>query len=334
MLTTRHLRMAGRFAAHRWRALHPFEVQAAVLNACNLRCVYCRCPDEKTDLMDTAQWTAAIRGLAAVGTMRIKYQGGEPTLRQDFRALCAASQAAGIVTAVITNGLQFAAKPELLDHLDEIVFSLDSTTPAHTDRMRGAGVHARTVEGIEIARARGIRLFINMVVTGQTVDEIEAMLDFCEARGIGLNAQPVVFGRKYYDDAARPFALSDAQVRAMHRRLAEWKRQGRALMFAASTYENVLDWSDYGEISERSADGSSCMAGRFYIHIEPNGDVHPCVQHTADFQPKNIVRDGLESALFHAQRHDCRDCFSAYLNERKALFGLRPRALLELARRG
>jgi MoaA/NifB/PqqE/SkfB family radical SAM enzyme len=334
MLAARHMRFAARFAAHRFRALHPFEVQAAVLNACNLRCVYCRCPDEKIDLMDTEQWTAAIRGLGELGTMRIKYQGGEPTLRHDFPTLCAAAQAAGIATAVVTNGLQFAAQPELLDRLDEVVFSLDSPTPAHTDRMRGDGVHARAVEGIELARARGLRVFINMVVTAQSIDQIEPMLEFCEARGIGLNAQPVVFGRKYYNDAARPYALSNDQVRAMHRQLVAWKRAGRPLMFAASTYENVLDWPDYGELSRRSTNGSACMAGRYYVHIEPNGDVHPCGQHAADFRPKNIVRDGLEAALTHVQRHDCRDCFSAYLNERKALFAMRPMALWEMARRG
>jgi MoaA/NifB/PqqE/SkfB family radical SAM enzyme len=284
--------------------------------------------------MDTDQWIDTIRHLGELGTMRIKFQGGEPTLRQDLGTLCAASQAAGIATAVVTNGLQFAAQPELLDHLDEVVFSLDSPTPAHTDRMRGAGVHGRAVEGIDLARARGLRVFINMVVTAESIDEIEPMLEFCEARGIGLNAQPVVFGRKYYNDAARPYALSNDQVRAMHRQLVAWKRAGRPLMFAASTYENVLGWPDYGELSQRTANGSTCMAGRYYIHIEPNGDVHPCAQHTADFQPKNIARDGLEAALTHVQRHDCGDCFSAYLNERKALFAMRPMALWEMARRG
>lgn len=335
MLNARHLRFAARFAAHRFQALHPFEVQAALLNACNLRCQYCRCPDEKTDLLTTGQWVDAIRGLGALGTMRIKFQGGEPTLRTDFGELCAAAQAAGILTAVVTNGLQFAAKPALFDHLDEVVFSLDSATPAHTDRMRGAGVHAGVLEAIDLARARAIPVFINMVVTCDTVDEIEPMLAFCEARGIGLNAQPVVFGRKYYDDAARPFALSDDQVRAMHRRLAAWKRQGRPLMFAASTYENVLSWADYGDISRRVPEPSSCMAGQFYVHIEPNGDIHPCTQHAAvTFRPKNFAHDGLEAALLHVQHHDCGNCFSAYLNERKALFGLRPGALLEMARRG
>jgi MoaA/NifB/PqqE/SkfB family radical SAM enzyme len=334
MLSERHLRFAVRYAAHRFRKLHPFEVQASLLNACNLRCAYCRCPDVKIELMATEHWVRTLDKLGALGTMRIKYQGGEPTLRQDFRTLCAASQAAGIVTAVVTNGLQFAGKPELFDHLDEVVFSLDSATPEHTDRIRGAGVHARVCEAIEIARSRGINIFVNMVVTRHNIDEIEPMLDFCEARGIGLHSQPAVYGRKYYDDAVKDFALTDEQIRAMHRRLGELKRNGRRLMFSADTYENVLDWNDYTEISRRTEGASTCMAGRFYVHIEPNGDVHPCNQHDAAFTPRNILRDGLEAALANAQNHDCGDCYCAYLNERKAVFGMRPLALWEMARRG
>lgn len=334
MLQIRHLRMAARYAMHRLHPLHPFEVQAAVINACNLRCLYCRCPDEKIDLLDTAQWTDTISRLAALGTIRIKFQGGEPTLRHDFRELSATARRAGMITAVVTNGLQFAAQPELLDHLDEVVFSLDSIRPEHTDRVRGHGVHARVLDAIELVRSCRVRTFINMVVTGDTLDEIEPMLEFCEARGIGLNAQPVVFGRRYYDDQARSMALSEEQVLVMHRRLAEWKRQGRPLMFGASTYDAVRNWVGYDEIS-RLAPVSTCMAGRFYIHIEPNGDIHPCAQYAAgNFKPKNIVRDGLDAALEHVQRHQCGNCFSAYLNERKALFELRPHAVHELLARG
>jgi hypothetical protein len=56
--------------------------------------------------------------------------------------------------------------------------------------------------------------------------------------------------------------------------------------------------------------------------------------HGPPFEPKNVVSDGLEAALRHAQRHHCGDCWSAYLNERKFVFGLRPSALLEVVRRG
>jgi MoaA/NifB/PqqE/SkfB family radical SAM enzyme len=334
MIRRRHLRMAARFVTHRLRELHPFEVQAVLLNACNLRCRYCKCPDIRTAVMDTDQWLDVIRRLGRLGTIRIKFQGGEPTLRPDFRDLCAESQRCGMITAATTNGTEIPRRPELLDFLNEIVFSLDAVTPEIHDRTRGRGTHARVLEAIDVARRRELRIFVNMVVTRESLPEIEAMLDFCETRGIGLHAQPVIFGRKNFNEEARPLALTAEEIRAMHRRLGEWKRQGRSLMFAASTYARVAEWADYDQLTTRSPGPSACMAGTFYVQIEANGDIVPCGQYGAAFAPKNIVRDGLEEALRHARYHDCGDCFTAYLNERKALFALRPAALLEVARRG
>jgi len=331
MLQARHLRLATRFVRHRFEDLHPYEVQAVLLNACNLKCEYCCCPELKTSLLTTAQWLAVVERLGELGTLRLKWQGGEPTLRNDFGELCRAVRRAGIVCAVVTNGTQIAERPELLDDMDEVVFSLDAVTPEINDAARGAGVHAQVMRAIEHARRRPLRLYINMVVTQRNLHEVDAMLRFCEERGIGLNAQPVSFGASYYDEGARAVVPHEDEIRNLYRQMAEWKRQNRPLMFAVSTYEKATLWRDYNTLSRRS--DAVCAMGRFYVHIEPNGNVHPCVQHSADFQPKNVVYDGLEEALRHVRRHNCGDCYSAYLNERKALFSLRPQALWEFARR-
>ena len=334
MIGRHHLRMAARFASGRLRELHPFEVQAALLNACNLKCVYCKCPEIATRLLTTEQWREIVRGLARLGTLRIKWQGGEPTLRPDFRELCAESQRHGIRTAVVTNGLAIAGNASLLDHLDEVVVSLDSPRAEVNDALRGDDVFARATRAMALARERGVRVFVNMVLTQRNLPDLEAMLAFCEERGAKLNAQPVSFGRIFYDDRARELGLTAEQTLEVHRRLAGWKRQGRAVMFSAAAYEKVHGWPDPLTLTAASEGESGCMAGRDYVHIEPNGDVHPCVMHGARFEPMNIVRDGLEPALRHVRRHDCGDCWSAYLNERKLAFGLRPQALLEIVRRG
>jgi MoaA/NifB/PqqE/SkfB family radical SAM enzyme len=335
MSRAQQLRFAARFLRHRFNDLHPYEVQAVLLNACNLRCVYCSSPELQTALLSTEQWIGTIRRLGALGTLRLKWQGGEPTIRKDFDTLCAAVQEAGILCAVVTNGTQIAERPALLDHVDEVVFSLDSVTPALTDAVRGAGVHAAVMRAIDVAGGvrRPPRLFINMVVLRGNYDEMDPMLRFCEQRGIGLNIQPAAFGLPFYNDGAKPLALESEQTRAMYRQLAAWKRAGRPLMFAASSYESAAAWLDYGTLTRRSPGESSCAMGRFYVHIEANGDIHPCIQHGADFTPKNIARDGLDAALSHTRSHNCGDCFSAYMNERKALFSLQPRAVLEYLRR-
>jgi len=336
MSRRQQLRLAGRFLRHRFNPIHPFEVQAVLLNACNLRCAYCSCPDIKTELLTTQQWIDLIRYLGSVGTMRLKWQGGEPTIRKDFRTLCAAVQDAGILCAVVTNGTKIVEQPDLLERVDEVVFSLDSVDPALTDAVRGAGVHRAVIDAIEVARQlpHRPRLFINMVVMRANLGEIEPMLRFCEARDIGLNVQPAVFGLPFYDDGAKPLALDQAGTREMFLTLARLKRDGRPLMFAAATYENAGGWSDYQQLTRPSEGRSSCIMGRVYVHIDANGDVYPCVQTSASFRPKNVVRDGYDAAFTHVQHHECGDCYTAYLNERKALFGLRPAAVMEYLRRG
>ncbi len=334
MIRLRHLKMASRYIAHRFRELHPFEVQASLLTACNLRCVYCKCPEIKTTLMTTEQWRTIIRGLSALGTIRIKFQGGEPTLRADFRELSAEAKASGMITSTISHGLTIASRPELLDYIDELVISLDSTRPEINDRLRGEGTYHGAVKAIDLALQRGVRTFVNMVLTRENVSDLEAMLEFCEDRGVRLNAQPVMFDSKYFDNEARALELTPNQFRTVHANLARWKRQGRGLLFCAGTYEKAAGWPDPTKLTVRSAGESSCMAGKDYIHIEPNGDVHPCGVHGAEFSPKNIIEDGLEEALRHVKRHNCGECWMPFLNERKAVFGLRPSALMEVVRRG
>ena len=285
-------------------------------------------------MLTTAQWQTIIDELAGLGVMRIKFQGGEPTLRKDFRELCAAARGHGIITGVTTNGQRTADEPELLDHLDEIVFSLDATDAALNDAQRGTGCHQKVMRSIEHATSRGLGTYVNMTVTRRTLDQLEPMMRLCETMGLGFNAQPVMFDWSYADAAALDLALSDEQIRDMHRRLVAWKRDRRPLMFSARTYQQVIDWPDYRHWRRKQDGPSNCMAGRYYVHIEPNGDVIPCGFHAADFEPINAAQHGVAAALRRTRQHNCADCGMAYLNERKALFGLKPYALWELFRRG
>ena len=334
MLRARHLTLAARFARHRLRPLHVFEIQAQLTNKCGRRCVYCRCPETGTDLLPTGEWLALIRRLPALGCLRVKFQGGEPTIHPDFRELSAATQAAGMIAAVVTHGGAIAAAPDLLDHIDELVVSLDSPERAANDAQRGLGSHAGATAAIEEGVRRRLRTVVNMILTRGNLSHLEKMLEYCEARGVLMNAQPAVFGRRYYDDAGRAVALSPEQIREAHRTLARWRRAGRGVLFSARAYEKALGWHDLEELAVCAAGGGRCPAGRDFAHVDPNGDISPCIQTAADFRPLNLVRDGLEAALRHARRHDCADCWPAYLTERRLLFSLHPGAVLEVLRRG
>ncbi len=328
-----HLKMAATFARRRLSDVHPFEIQASLLNACNLRCVYCKCPTVKTELMSTAQWQSVLAELGQLGALRIKFQGGEPTLRSDFAELARSARRAGIRTGVTTNGQRMAEEPELLDEVDEVVFSLDAAEPEINDRLRGQGTHEKVMTAISEAKARDRLVVINMVVSRETLPQVEPMLEMCETRGLLFNAQPMVVAWHYADFGASELALDNGEIRQLHQQLATWKRAGRPMIFSAKTYERSARWSDYSRLKETSEQPSKCVAGRDYFHIEPNGDVYPCGFFAAEsFTPLSAVKD-LKAALRNARTHHCADCWHAYLNERKAAFGLQPAAIWQVLSR-
>jgi MoaA/NifB/PqqE/SkfB family radical SAM enzyme len=191
------------------------------------------------------------------------------------------------------------------------------------------------VAAIDLALARRIPVYVNQVVTQENLDEVEPMLEFCESRGIKLNAQPVMRGVEFYDNdaIATRLMLSHESTTILFGRLAAWRRAGRSVLFSAETYQQSGEWNDYSKMTEASEGESTCMAGRYYVHIGANGDIRPCIQHGQPFTPMNLLRDGLEAALEHAQHHSCGNCYTVYLNERKSLFSLRPAALLGTLRR-
>jgi MoaA/NifB/PqqE/SkfB family radical SAM enzyme len=333
LIRPRHIRLGLRYAARIFLPLHPFEIQAQLWNTCDQRCLYCRCPRVQTELMSTEDWRTILRALGKWGTLRLKFQGGEPTLRPDFRELSHEAKKAGMRTAAVSHGIRIASDPGLLDYLDELVISLDSVRPDVNDRLRGDGAHRGATRAISLALERKLSTYVNMAVCQINLSDLEPMLEFCESRGISMNAQPIVFGRVYYDSEAKALGLEPEQVRALHRQLARWKKQGRNLLFSPRAYLKAVGWADLTELTTRSAGRSPCRAGKDYFHVEPNGDVLPCIQHGAAFSPKNILHDGLEEALGHARNHDCGDCWPAYLNERKLLFRLNPGAVREMMRR-
>jgi len=68
-----------------------------------------------------------------MGTLRIKFQGREPTIKPDFPEICREARRLGIITPAVTKGMAAAANPDLLNDLQEVVVSLDSLRPEIND---------------------------------------------------------------------------------------------------------------------------------------------------------------------------------------------------------
>lgn len=322
------LQLTGRYLRHRFNTIRPFEVQASVTNQCNLRCKYCACPTLAGQELSTAQWLEVMGGLRELGCARFKFQGGEPTTRPDFEILTAEVKRLGMICAITTNGLMIAENPGLLTNLDEIVISLDSPHRNNHDRLRGEGTHQAVLRALDHSRKAGKITLINMVVSQVNHADLGDMLAFCKQREVFFNAQPMVSGKVFYGSTTDDIMLSLNEIRHMNLTLAEWKKRGEPVMFSSQSYKHAADWTDYNDHMKMGPAPSKCIGGKSYIHIEPNGDVFPCAFHVGHFQAKNLLRDGLEDALMQAGDHGCRECWIPYMNERRALAGLKFSAIV------
>ena len=133
---------------------------------CNLACTYCcaaSSPQAPARMMPVATAADAAEQFADQGGRELLITGGEPFLHPELDELVARTAAHAPVT-LLTNAMVFGRgrRRRVLESLDRdrvtLQISLDSAGPGLHDRQRGAGSHARAVDGIRLARELAFRV--------------------------------------------------------------------------------------------------------------------------------------------------------------------------------
>jgi len=324
MRTRDKLAIGGKILASRLTGRpRPFFVQYSLLNSCNARCVYCNLPslpDPTTSLEDHLR---ALDEFAALGSVRIKFLGGEPLLSPHLERLVRRVDDLGMRSAMVTNGFLIPEKLSLVKQFDELVISLDGSEAAH-DRQRGRGTWKRAMRGIEACAAEGLDFFISAVVTRESQDEVDWLIETARRFGVMVNFQVVHIQPAIYPNA-EGWKPDSADVRTVLGRILAAKESGAPILFSERSHRRALAWHDYSlERVERPGTISPCTAGRYFVHLEADGSLYPCFQHVGRFPAKNVFRDGVAAAWRATQRHGCVDCYNVWLNENRAIFELQP----------
>ena len=305
----------------------PFFVQYSLLNACNARCVYCNCPHREDPRAGRTTHLRTLQEFARLGAVRIKFLGGEPLLHPDIEDLVDACKGLGMRAAMVTNGFLVPERMEVARKLDEIIISLDGREPAH-DGQRGKGTWKKVMAAIEACAAEHLDFFLSAVVTRETLAEVDWLLDTATQYGVMVNFQIPQFNPEMYGPAARQWLPEPDEVRALIGRIISAKERGAPVLFTSRSYRHTLEWADFSrERHERPGEASPCTAGKYFLQLEPNGDIYPCVLHIGSFQPMNAFRDGVEAAWKHAASHSCFSCYNTWLNENRGIFDLHPSIL-------
>lgn len=189
----------GRASARRSR----YALRVSVLEQCQLDCRYCR-PGSVMTPSQTAKWLRADdhARLAplfyARGVRKVRFTGGEPTLRADLvdvvaawqgaRSLLDDEQRAAAQLALTTNALRLRPLLPALQRagLDTVTIHLDTLRADRVSALMGDGADVDAVfAAADDARGLGLGVKWNVVVQkGRNDDEIGAVLEESRRRGI------------------------------------------------------------------------------------------------------------------------------------------------------
>ncbi len=146
-------------------------LRISLTDVCNLRCVYCM-PEHMAfrrpaELLTDAELFRLIALFARLGFRKIRFTGGEPTLRRGLVELVRHTvRQPGIrQVSLTTNGLMLdqLAQPLADAGLSSVNVSLDTLDPARFRELTRWGNVRDVLAGIKAAAAAGLRLKLNAV---------------------------------------------------------------------------------------------------------------------------------------------------------------------------
>ncbi len=317
----------------------PFQVVWNVTRACNLQCKHCYesagCPDP--DELTTEQALRTIDILADEGVVFIAFSGGEPTLRPDILTLIEHARARGIYVAIATNATTLT-RLETVKRFKEaglsfVQISLDGIDPQTHDSFRGVqGAYERTIAGIKNCVNEGLFVEIAMTVTHYNLSEVPGVINLSQELGakwfMAYNFVPIGRGKGIIDADLTPQEREDLLQYLWRRIISKSDPKTIEVLSTAPQLGRVplqVGNNDLDQVFETfegqvfpthfanarlpaKVEGLSefiggCGAGRFYVAIEPNGDIYPCVffPHTPQVYIGNILRDDFHSLWTESQ---------------------------------
>lgn len=326
----------------------PFQVVWNVTRRCNLKCKHCyenaglADPDE----LSTEQAIEVIDKLADAGVIILAFSGGEPTIRKDILKLIRHAHSRGLYIACATNALTFADRSVVKRFkkagLEFAQISLDGLDPDTHDEFRGVkGAFSKTIQGIKNCVAEGLFVEVATTATHYNYREIPALIRYVDGLGVNwfmvYNFVPTGRGIDIIDQDLTPrereelltilwSSLKDKSLKVNCLSTApqfarvgiqETEREmGISLTQVDGQCEQVVVPTHFynpsfsGKLKNLASFIGGCGAGRFYMAIEPNGDLYPCVffPHEKEVKTGNIYRDDFEDIWVNNHiLHDCRD---------------------------
>ncbi|MDH4554191.1 radical SAM protein [Pseudomonas sp. BN417] len=171
------------------------NLRISLTAACNYACTYC-VPDGKrlVAAQDELSADAMVRGVAylieAAGIERLRITGGEPLVSPKLDPFLHAVSRLGLEDISLTSNGQLLSRklPLLLEcGIRRLNISLDTLDAGEFRSIARGGDLATVLQGLEEAKAAGLKIKVNMVpLRGKNLDQVLPLLDYCLEQGFEL----------------------------------------------------------------------------------------------------------------------------------------------------
>lgn len=173
-------------------------LRVSVTDRCDFRCVYCMSEDmtflPKAEILSLEELDRLCSAFIRLGVRKLRITGGEPLVRRDimwlFRRLGRHLQGGGLEELTLTtNGSQLARYAEELHAVGvrRINVSLDTLDPQKFVAITRWGKFDKVMQGLEGAKATGLKIKINTVaLKGVNDGEIHDLVQWCGEQGFDL----------------------------------------------------------------------------------------------------------------------------------------------------
>lgn len=298
----------------------PIRVMHFATFRCNLSCRYCgiwRTPKKE---MITEEVKRAMKEFADAGTIFWTFTGGEPLLRKDIGKLVDYAADLFPIVTLTTNALLLKKRINEVRNVNYFTISLDGPREV-TDRFRGKGTFNKTIEGIKVAKERGMEVIINAVIskanTENNFEGIKKLIEIAKSLNCKLNFSTI------YADQFNQRTINNCipTTQALNRALdliKEYKREKSSfIMFSDPCIERLKYPKKWNK----------CFAGSLFCDLFPDGTVLPCL--FKESQGINGLNNGFVEAFNKLPVNKNCLCSSTCYTELNCIFSLTPKSVME-----
>ena len=259
----------------------PLSGNLALTHRCSVRCLHCYLGEEVSARenihreLNTRQWKRIIDDITRAGCLYLLITGGEPLLRHDFKEIYRHAKTNGLLVTLFTNGMLI--DDDIIELFQQyspkaVEITIYGASPGTHERItRVKGSYEKTLRGINQLIRQKINVTLKTILMTLNRHEFFDMQKLAGEWGVKFRFDAAVFPGLKGDKS--PVQLRVPAEEAIEKEFSDENRR--------------REWKDFfvkmRDLPSQDKDQDylyQCGAGSTYFHIDPYGNLKPCLMVT------------------------------------------------------